>query len=122
MGTVREEFDRLKLLINTGKENEVIHVVMTERVAAERRKNPKRSTIFRFDALSPEAYSELHAEKDRIFKQVVNAPMAVDFLIRAWKELTEETIKQWLKDGHAHPGDVKPGPPPPRAEIPAWLK
>jgi len=111
LATVLEELNRLKALVYSGHENEIVHVVMTEREAKRRRENPKKSTRLSMEMYSPEAYSEFHVERERFFQVAKDPRIAVDMLIRALRQVDDETLRKWLQDG-AQESD----------EIPAWLK
>ena len=69
-----------------GHGREKIHVVFVEREQERRIMNPRRSTRFTLVCDTPEAYSELHAERDRIIKRVKNKSVAISLMIRAWRD------------------------------------
>lgn len=74
------------------------------------------------DCRTPEQWTEVHMAKEVYFEVAGDPHVAIDLLIRALKAHPIETLRAWLAEGHQHPGDVKPGPAPPKAEIPEWLK
>lgn len=97
---------------------------MVDHAAERKRKrtNPYKSTRIMLDCRTPEQWTEVHMAKERYFVLAVDPHLSIDLIIRALKQPTDEQLKAWLESGHQHPGDVKPGPAPPRAEIPDWLK
>jgi|SRR6516164_832536 len=75
-----------------GHGREMVHLVMVEREQEKRIKNPQASTRFVMVCDTPEAYSELHAEKDRIIKRVKNKSVAISLMIRAWREGLSDVV------------------------------
>lgn len=124
MPSVKEEFDRLKFLVSSGKGTERCTPVVLVRQEAKKRvenKGPKPRTRFIFDTDSAEAYSELNHEKDRVLETVGNKSIAVTLLIRAWHELTPEKIAAQMAEGEGFPAkDAPPGPP--KANLPKWME
>lgn len=121
MPSVKEEYERLKWLMNSGKENDrCTPVVLVKQAAKERiaNKGPKPKTKFIFETNSPEAYSEFNREKDRVLETCGNKAVAVTLLIRAWEELTPEKIAAQMAEGEGQ--EEKPGGPP-KAVIPPWV-
>lgn len=104
MPSVKDEFERLKWLMNQGKQNErVTPAVLVKEAAANRVKNdgPKPKTRFIFDTGSPHAYSLLNKYKDLVLEICVNKSIGVDMLIRAWDELLFDDaakLKAWLSE------------------------
>jgi hypothetical protein len=126
MATLKEEFELLKARIASGHGNETVHVVWVDR-EKRARKSPGHKTRFTFDLLSNELYREIWNHWDRVLTQVVNVTVARHIvgqeILRCFRELTPERIKELLELGENDTTTgPKPGPAPPRAEIPAWLK
>lgn len=112
MATVLEELNRLKALVHSGHQDEVIHVVMTEREAKRRRENPKKTTRLSMEMHSPEAYSEFHVERERFFAAAKDPRIAIDLIIRALRQVDDATLHKWLESGH------EPEP----ESLPDWLR
>lgn len=72
--------------------DEAIHIVFVEREQKKRISNPEGSTRFVLVCDTPEAYSALHAERDRIMKKVVNKSVAIDLMTRAWRDGLSDVI------------------------------
>lgn len=89
------------MLVHSGHGNEVIHVVMTERQAKQRRENPKKSTRVTLNVYSPEAYSELHVQRERYFQLAVDPHLAISMMIRALRQVPDQTIRDWLNEGES---------------------
>jgi hypothetical protein len=86
MGSVRQEFEKLKYEISQGRGEQKIHVTWVEKDQAERIKNNKRVTKFVLETKDPDACSELHAEWERIIKRLHNKSICLDLVIRAWRD------------------------------------
>jgi hypothetical protein len=86
MAKVRQEYERLKWMVENGHAEEVIHITYVERDQKERIKNNKRVTKFVLECKDPDACSELHAEWDRIIRRVKNKSVALSLIVRAWQE------------------------------------
>lgn len=125
MATVKEEFELLKAKILAGKENETVHVVWVDqdrkrRIENKPREGGKRQQRFVLDCGSPEAYSEVYAEWDRLLTQVGNKTVAVSILIDWLRALTEKRIAKKLEDGSDIAADAPAGPP--KAQLPKWMQ
>ena len=118
MASVKEEFESLKIRIAKGEGNEIIHVVDHAAERKRKRTNPSKSTRISLNCRTPEQWSEFQMAKEKYFDVVSDPHVALDLMIRALNLPDEDVLKEWLASGHQHPGDVKPGPPPPRAQIP----
>ena len=101
IATVKEEFERLKALINAGKEQERIHIVYTDRDARKRQENPQKSTRIVFNTYSADAYAEFYKQKERYFKIAVDPHLAVDLMIRALAAFSDATVRDWVEQGHS---------------------
>jgi hypothetical protein len=74
-----------------------VHLVDVRKEQKKRVKNEAGSTRFVLVCDTPEAYSELHAEKDRIIKHCVNKSLAISLMIRAWRDaLSEQELDRLL--------------------------
>jgi hypothetical protein len=120
MASVKEEFELLKAKILAGKGGETIHVVWQDQVRRQRRENPKKTTMVRFESYDPKTYSDFHEQKQRFIDIAGDPSIAMLLLVRALAQVSEDTLRQWLTDGHQTEGD-EAGPPPPKAELPEWL-
>lgn len=112
----------MKIRIAKGEGNKTIHVVDHDAEKKRKRTNPSKSTRISLNCRTPEQWSEFQMAKEKYFDVVSDPHVALDLMIRALKAPDDATLKAWLESGHEHPSDAKPGPPPPRAEIPDWLK
>ena len=92
MPNVESAIEFLQFLRKHGRGKELVHVVMVEEEQQKRVKNPAASTRFVLVCDTPEAYSELHAEKDRIIKRVKNKSVAISLMIRAWREGLSDVV------------------------------
>lgn len=106
MPAARAAVEELKqgLANGTVRPDEKLHIVFVEREQKRRIKNVEGSTRFVLVCDTPEAYSELHAERDRIIRKVGNKAIAIDFMTKAWKALTDQMLDRMLaaediKDG-----------------------
>jgi len=84
--SIRAALERLRYEVSQGRENEPVHIVFVEREQKKRIKNPEGSTRFVMECDDPVAYSELHAERNRIIKRARNKAVAISLMIRAWRE------------------------------------
>lgn len=103
----------------------MIHVVDHDAERKRKRTNPSKSTRISLNCRTPEQWSEFQLAKERFFDVVSDPHVALDLMIRAMKLPTEDELRAWLADGHQQPGDVTPGPAPPKAELPdlpSWMK
>jgi hypothetical protein len=73
-------------MVEHGRANEKVHIVMVEQDEKERIKNDRKQTRFVLCCDTPEAFSELHAEWDRIVRKVGNKSIAISLVTRAWRE------------------------------------
>jgi hypothetical protein len=104
LATAKEEFERLKILINSGRGNEVVHVVRVDeerkrRLANKPKPTGKQQTRFVLDCGSPEAFVDVYKEWDRILLEVRNRTMAVDFVIRGLRMVDKRQIDEWRNEG-----------------------
>jgi hypothetical protein len=76
----------LKSEVAHGRGEDKCHVIDVTAEAKERIKNEKKQTRFVLACDSPEAFSELHFEWDRIVKRVGNKSVAITLVTRAWRE------------------------------------
>ena len=86
MPSIRAAIERLRYEMDHGNANEPVHLVFVEREQNKRIKNPEASTRFVMECDDAQAYSELHAERDRIIKRARNKSVAISLMIRAWRE------------------------------------
>lgn len=90
---------QMEWMISKGRGNEKVHVVLVEEIQKKRIKNdgPKPQTRFVLETDSPEAYSEMHLERDRIIRKCGNKSVAISLLIRAWRDaLCDQVLDQIL--------------------------
>jgi len=120
MATVKEEYELLKAKILAGKENETIHVVWHDQERKRKQENPKKSTRMSIDCRTPDAWSAMQMEKERYFAVAIDPHIAIEFMIRALREVDDAKLREWLAEGHQQEGDLLPGPP--KAVIPEWLR
>ena len=102
MATVDEEIKTLLEIQRAGRGAEKIHIVRFDELAREREKNasqPKPKTIFRLNTHSGNLWFLFNKEKDRIIRRVGNLTIALDMMLRAWQELTDDKIRSWLSEG-----------------------
>jgi hypothetical protein len=104
MATAKEEFERLKILINSGRGNEVVHVVRVDEERKRRLENKakpggRQQTKFVLECGDGDAFKELYAEWDRILLEVKNRTMAIDFFTRGVKAVTKEVMDEWRNEG-----------------------
>jgi hypothetical protein len=119
MATVSAELEKLKWLVSKGRGNEPCHVILIEEEQKKRIKNERKSTRFVLVCDTPEAYSELHTERERIFKRVRNKSVAISLMIRCWREGLSDPV---LDEIVAQMDAIEAGAPgPARAEIPTEL-
>jgi hypothetical protein len=98
----RAAVDWLKHEIAQGRGDEPVHLVDIRREQKKRVKNEPKSTRFVLVCDSPEAYSEMHSERDRIIHRCKNKSVAISLMIQAWREgLADIEIDRLLaeKDG-----------------------
>ena len=121
--TIADGIKWLANLCEKGGAEHMIHCV-DQRAEKERKlTNPKKSTKRIFNCRTPEQWRELNVALEPYYEIAVDPQIAVDFVIRALKAQTQETIRTWLAAGHQQEGDRAPGPP--KAEVPSipeWMK
>ena len=122
MATVKEEFELLKAKILAGKGAETIHVVWHEQERKRRRENPEKSTRVIINTHSPEAYVEIRGEIDRIMAIGVDPHINAFLLAKILKSVTDEQLREWVKEGPSQAGDADAGPGPAKAEFPEWTR
>jgi hypothetical protein len=76
----------LKSEVAHGRGEDKCHVIDVTAEAKERIKNDKKQTRFVLACDTPEAFSALHFEWDRIVKRVGNKSVAITLVTRAWSE------------------------------------
>ena len=119
MATIKQEFESLKIRINKGEGEKLIHVVDHDAERKRKRTNPSKSTRVLLNCRTPEQWSEFQMAKEVYYDVAGDPHVAIDLFIRALKAQPEETLRAWLAEGHQQEGDrVQP----PKAEIPEWLK
>ena len=121
MPTKQELFNQLKIEIASGKGlHDSVHLVNHDAEAKRRKENKKQSTRVIMDTYSPESYSEFHQQRERFIRTAVDPSIGIHLMIRALAEVSDDTLRQWLTDGHQAEGD-QPGPGPEKARLPEWL-
>jgi hypothetical protein len=133
MGTLLEDFNALKIKVAAAMAkndqatlNQKTHIVFVDQ-ERQARKKPGHKTRFTFDLQSNDLYRQVWLEWDRILVQIVNVTVARHIvgqeILRCFRELTPERIKELLEMGENDTTTgPKPGPSPPKAEIPEWLR
>jgi len=117
MPNVEAAIEYLRFLSRQGRGHETVHVVLVEEEQKKRIRNERKSTRFVLVCSTPEEYSELHAERERIYRKVKDKSIMIGLFIRALREgLSDVVLDQIL----AQLEIVEQGAAgPPRAEIPA---
>ena len=93
MGTIAQEYERLKFELSKGRGSEKIHVTFVERDQAERIKNNKRVTRFTLETKNPDICADLHREWERVIKKMGNKTLALDLWVRSLREsLSDATL------------------------------
>lgn len=97
MPSKRAAAEYLKFEVEHGRGDEPIHIVDIQKEQKKRIKNPDKSTRFVLVCDTPEAYSAMHAERDRIIKRCGNKSVAISLMIRAWQEaLSDQALDRIL--------------------------
>jgi len=119
MASLLEEFNSLKIKVaaaqakgDTATLNKRIHIVDHEAERERKIRNPQKSTRVMIDCRTPDAYKGFQVEKERFYDIAVDPHIAIDLLIRALHETTDEKIRGWLKEGEEIPDEP----------MPAWMK
>jgi hypothetical protein len=127
MADLIDEFNRLKVIVakatatgNTAVLHKKIHVAHLDDEVKRKRTNPAKSVRVVLNCRTPEQWTEFQMAKERFFQIAVDPHLALDLMIRTLKIPNDETLKEWLADGHQQTGDRPAGPP--KAELPDWLK
>lgn len=76
----------LKSEVAHGRGEDKCHVIDVTAEAKERIQNDKKQTRFVLCCDSPEAFSDLHREWNRIVLRVKNKSVAITLVTRAWAE------------------------------------
>lgn len=97
--SLKEGYDHLIARRNSGQGGLIVHIV--DHVVLQKEKlEPGKQTRFSIDCGTNEAYRELYAEWLRIFAEVKNKTMAIDFFTRGVRAVSKEVIDAWKADGH----------------------
>lgn len=122
MGTLKEEFELLKIRINNGEGNKIIHVVDHEAERRRKTENPAKSTRVVVDCRTPELWTAFQLQKERFMQVAVDPGIAVELIVRALRTVSDGQLKSWLAEGKQDEAEAALSPP--KAEIPEpdWLK
>jgi len=98
MPSKRAAIDWLKFECDNGRGDEPCHVIDIKKEQKARINNdgPQPKTKFAIETDSPDVYSRMNREKDRVIKRVGNKAVAVDLLARAWETLTDQVLDRIL--------------------------
>jgi len=91
MPSARLAYEKLKWMVEHGRAEEVVHIVLVEQEQKERIKNKKRKQNFVLCTGDPDLCSEFEAEKDRIFRRVRNKTLMLELMVRAWRDALSDT-------------------------------
>lgn len=106
MSTVKDEYEKLKIAMNSGKgEEHCTPAVIVRDEIRKRTEKPRAGqkvrTTFVFPVGSNEFYRDLNRFKDRVIQYAEgNKAIGIELLIRAWREITPEIAKRWIEEGH----------------------
>jgi hypothetical protein len=107
----------------------VIHIVDHKSEKKRKAENPERSTRMVINAGSPEAWSALQLQKDRYVEIAVDPSIGILLMIRALQQQDDETLREWLREGHQQENDRAPDVAEPAdfapqgdGDVPDWLK
>jgi len=127
VGTLLDEFNAMKIKVAKAMAtndqailHKKIHVVDHEAERERKLKNPNKSTKVYLQCYSPEAWRLFQTEKDRFFEVAVDPHIAIDLIVRALAQVTNDTMRQWIAEGHHQEGD-RPADLT-KAEIPEWMR
>jgi hypothetical protein len=119
MATLLEEFNAMKIKIAKAQAtgdvaalNKKIHIIDHEAERERKIKNPDKSTRVVIACRTPDAYAAFQKEKERFFDLAVDPHIAIDLLIRALHETTDDRIRSWLTEGETAAAPA----------IPDWMK
>lgn len=99
--TKLELFNELKLDIAAGRGlHDSVHLVNHDQERKRRKENKAKTTTVRFEAYSPESYSEFHMQRDRYVRLCVDPSLAIQVMLQALAAFSDEVIKDALAHGH----------------------
>lgn len=103
MPTLKDEYARMQFLMSKGHGDErCTPVVLVEQEAKQRIANngDKPKTRFTFETDSPQAYSDLNAEKDRYLRVIENKVVAIQIFISALRAYDDEQLREMAEGNH----------------------
>ena len=116
MATLLEEFNTMKIRVaaaqakgDTATLNKKIHIIDHEAERERKIRNPQKSTRVILDCKTPDAYKLFQLEKERFYEIATDPHIAIDLLIRALHQVTDEQIRAWLNEGQ-------------ESEMPEWMR
>lgn len=91
--------------VRKGRGDDPCHLVDIKKEQAERIKNdgPRPKTKFVIETDSPEMYSAMNLEKDRIITRAKNKSVALSLMLTAWQWMSDPMIDKVLAETEGPP-------------------
>ena len=91
MPSARLAYEKLKWMVEHGRAEEVVHIVLVEQEQKERIANKKRKQNFVLCTGDPDLCAKFEREKDRVYRKVRNKSLMLTLLERAWEEALSDS-------------------------------